>query len=155
MAWNDVASNQMVSFTDAQTSGFALNSGQSSVTSNQCMTKNDITTKYNVSVSGYAGNQLVPKSAWVGNSFTFFLSNPKLTGPSACIFGQPFPITVYSYTSGPYLGDQLYTDPGLTVEFAGGDFWYEIIGVSVGGLSYQIDNSGVIQSFYDCGVENI
>jgi len=53
MAWSDVQSNQMVSFTDAQTSGFSLKPGQSHVTSNQCMTKDEITTKYYVSVSGY------------------------------------------------------------------------------------------------------
>ena len=64
MAWEDLASNQMVSFTDAQTSGFTLKSGQSHVTSNQCMTKSEILTKYNVTISGYADNQLVPKSAW-------------------------------------------------------------------------------------------
>ena len=70
MAWGDLSSNQMVSFTDAQTSGFLLKSGQSHVTSNQCMTKSDITTKYNVSVSGYSSNQLVPKSLWVSSGFS-------------------------------------------------------------------------------------
>ena len=73
MAWNDVASNQMVSFTDAQASGFTLKSGQSQVTSNQCMTKAEILAKYNVSatnISGYANNQLVPKGAWVASGFS-------------------------------------------------------------------------------------
>lgn len=67
MAWSDLTDTQMVSFTDAQTSGFTLNSGQSQVTSNQCMTKAEILAKYNVSatsISGYANNQLVPKGAW-------------------------------------------------------------------------------------------
>jgi hypothetical protein len=65
MPWNDLASNQMVSYTDAQTSGATLKSGQSQVTSNQCMTSSDITTKYNVTISGsFASNQLVPKGSW-------------------------------------------------------------------------------------------
>jgi hypothetical protein len=68
MAWGSLASNQMVSYTDAQGGGFTLNSGQSSVTSNQCMTKNDALTKYALDssyMSAYASNQLVPKSTWV------------------------------------------------------------------------------------------
>lgn len=68
MAWSDLASNQMVSFTDAQSGGFTLNSGQSPVTSNQCMTKSDALTKYALDssyMSSYASNQLVPKSTWV------------------------------------------------------------------------------------------
>lgn len=46
MSWAGLASNQMVSYTDAQGGGFTLQPGQSSVTSNQCMTKNDALTKY-------------------------------------------------------------------------------------------------------------
>ena len=62
------ASNQMVTFTQAQSLGFALKSGQSHVTSNQCMTKSDALAKYNVdadAMSSYASNQLVPRSVWV------------------------------------------------------------------------------------------
>ena len=73
MPWNDLASNQMVSFTDAQGGGFTLQSGQSSVTSNQCMTKSDATTKYVLDTSyltSYASNQLIPKSVWVAGSTT-------------------------------------------------------------------------------------
>jgi hypothetical protein len=68
MAWSGLASNQMVSYTDAQGGGFTLNSGQSAVTSNQMMDKTAALTKYNLNatnMSAYAGNQLVPKSAWV------------------------------------------------------------------------------------------
>ena len=62
------ASNQMVTFTQAQSLGFALKAGQSHVTSNQCMTKSDALAKYNIdasAMSSYANNQLVPRSAWV------------------------------------------------------------------------------------------
>ena len=68
MAWSNLQSNQMVSFTDAQTSGATLKSGQSHVTSNQCMTKSEALAKYNLdanAMSSYASNQLVPRSAWV------------------------------------------------------------------------------------------
>lgn len=68
MPWNDLASNQMVSYTDAQGGGFTLQAGQSSVTSNQCMTKADALAKYVLNSSfmaSYADNQLVPKSTWV------------------------------------------------------------------------------------------
>jgi hypothetical protein len=86
MAWAGLASNQMVSYTDAQGGGFTLQSGQSSVTSDQCMTKTDALTKYLLdaaSMSNYASNQLVPKSAWVG------------AAPSVVITGTYF----WSYTT--------------------------------------------------------
>jgi len=71
------ASNQMVSFTQAQSLGFSLKSGQSSVTSTQCMTKSEALAKYNLTVSamdGYSSNQLVPKSAWVTASSAYSAS---------------------------------------------------------------------------------
>lgn len=67
MAWGDLANNQMVSFTDAQGGGFVLQSGQSNVTSSQCMTKSEALAKYvldSSSMSSYSNNQLVPKSGW-------------------------------------------------------------------------------------------
>lgn len=60
MAFNDLASNQGVSFTNAQTSGAPLKPGQSHTTSNEIMTKNDLTTKYNVLASN---STLSPKSS--------------------------------------------------------------------------------------------
>ena len=74
MPWNDLLSNQMVSFTDAQGGGFTLNAGQSNVNSLQCMTKAEALAKYNLdaaSMSSYASNQLVPKSAWVNGVIVF------------------------------------------------------------------------------------
>jgi hypothetical protein len=72
MAWNDLATNQMVSYLDASTSGFILKSGQSNFTTlpaaNQCMTKDDALAKYILDssyMSTYASNELVPKSTWV------------------------------------------------------------------------------------------
>lgn len=74
MAWGTLTSNQMVSFTDAQGGGFALNGGQSHTTSTQCMTKNDALTKYSLNaslMSSYSSTQLVPKSAWASGAPTF------------------------------------------------------------------------------------
>lgn len=71
MAWSSLASNQMVTFTNAADGGFSLNSGQSHVTSNKCMTKDEALTKYNLdasAMSSYGNNQLVPKSTWVAGT---------------------------------------------------------------------------------------
>lgn len=68
MSWTGLTGNQMVTFTDAQSGGFTLNAGQSAVSTLECMTKSQALTKYNLdtaSMSAYANNQLVPKSAWV------------------------------------------------------------------------------------------
>jgi hypothetical protein len=102
MAWGDLASNQMVSYTDAQGGGFTLQSGQSSVTSNQCMTKAEALAKYvlnSTSMDSYSSNQLVPKSAWVGavsNSVTFsstyyfsYTTSSNGSGGTVTITGSP------------------------------------------------------------------
>ena len=92
MSWSGLASNQMVTFTNAQTSPFTLNAGQSPVTSNECMTKLQALTKYNLdasAMSAYANNQLVPKSVWVSGVVyypfaTSLVSATELT--NACSF---------------------------------------------------------------------
>ena len=74
MSWSSLASNQMVSFTDSQTSPFSLNPGQTVPTSNQCMTKDDALTKWSLDssyMSSYTSNQLVPKSVWVAVQITY------------------------------------------------------------------------------------
>lgn len=68
------ASNQMVTFSQAQSLGFNLNAGQSHVTSNECMTKSQALSKYNLvssAMSAYSANQLVPRSVWVTPSITY------------------------------------------------------------------------------------
>ena len=145
MAWSDLASNQMVSFTDAQTSGFSLKSGQSHVTSNQCMTSSDITTKYYVTVSGYSGNQLVPKSAWTGSSYAYNFGTPYSTGLSACTF--VFGRNRFSNVANLNVGSIIYTDAALTAPFNGGNNWFPVEGYNV---SFQINASGSIINLYDC-----
>ena len=92
MAFNDLQPNQMVTFTDAQSGGFILKSGQSNPGGTKCMTKSEALTIYNLKdalMNTYLTNQLVPKSVWVSNSI-----------PVSTIFGttgsSPYGITIDS-----------------------------------------------------------
>ena len=106
MAWNDVASNQMVSYLDASTSPFALNAGQSHLTTlpaaNQCMDKTAMLTKYNLNAgilrTSYASDQLVPKSAWAtGAAAPAWVSNGSIgAGVNGTTVSIPYPTTVLS-----------------------------------------------------------
>lgn len=101
------ASNQMVTFTQAQSLGFGLNPGQSSVNSTECLTKAQALAKYNLdanSMSAYASNQLVPRSVWV--------TGPDLQPPS------------YQFASLNYTGSTCST---LTGTWSG---WTDNIGIS-------------------------
>jgi hypothetical protein len=72
MPWNDLTSNQLVSYTDAQGGGFTLKAGQSNVTSNQLMSKQEAIAKYNLNesnLSAYTNSQLVQKSDLVAAAF--------------------------------------------------------------------------------------
>lgn len=149
MAWADLASNQMVSFTDAQTSGFSLKSGQSHVTSNQCMTSSDITTKYNVVINGsYASNQLVPKIDWGSSSFIQYRSAERLTSGSVCVLGLTYPNTSYATEQYVVLGTILYNDEALTIPFNGGGYWFGFAATS--GVAYQINSSGQVIDEVNC-----
>ena len=113
------ASNQMVTFTQAQSLGFALKSGQSHVTSNQCMTKADILAKYNVTISGYADNQLVPKSAWVSAPVvTSLLVNLSFFNNKSEVCSSSLAHEYTRYTiNGLILGAKIYSDQACTIEY--------------------------------------
>jgi hypothetical protein len=120
MSWSGLASNEMVTFTNAQGGGFTLNSGQSPVTSNECMTKSQALTKYNLdasAMSAYANNQLVPKSVWVSGvtsySYEVRLGNSNAEACSA------FTETVYSDSSIFAEGIVIYTTSALTTVVTG------------------------------------
>lgn len=149
MPWSNLASNQMVSFTDAQTSGIVLKPGQSQVTSNQCMTKAEIIAKYYVTISGYSDNQLVPKSAWNGNVFIFVIGPSYASGPAACVFNEPTKRTRYTNTRNLVVGTVVYTDTALTLPLNGGGSWFQGFN-DASGRSYQINSSGQITAIYDC-----
>lgn len=136
------ASNQMVTFTQAQSLGFALKSGQSHVTSNQCMTKADILAKYNVTISGYADNQLVPRSAWVSgaSSFNFEL----LYGD--CNFREGT-LNLYSSQSTITNGMTIYSDPALQYFYAGRD---EPIYQPATNKWFAVNIEGIVYGLTEC-----
>lgn len=71
MAWSDLESTQLVNYTDATTSGFTLVSGQSHVTSSECVTKAGALAKYVLDaaeMTSYQNDELVPKSVWVSGN---------------------------------------------------------------------------------------
>ena len=123
MAWNDLADSQMVSFTDAQTGDFFLQSGQSNVTSNQCMTKSEALSKYVLSSSNmasYSNTQLVPKSSWISDVTSkaiqttyYYFSNTN----SVCNWNIEYQnlSTYYVPSSGLVNGVMVYNNPYLSI----------------------------------------
>lgn len=146
------ASNQMVTFTAAQSLGFSLNAGQSAVTSNQCMTKSDALTKYELdatAMSAYANNQLVPKSTWIGTPTRYRITSGNLSGSIAC---QQFPYFVRNVWVQAGTG-RFFSDEALTTPYNGNNYYYSL-GLGVDGSYYstvKIDNSGYVSASYNCG----
>jgi hypothetical protein len=117
MAWTDLASNQIPTFTDLQTSGFSLNSGQSAVTSNECVTKANALAKYNLSsaeMNDFESNQLVPKSSYVSGAVTSYSYSVKLDETSSSEVCDNPSTTVYSLSAEFTEGITLYFDSELT-----------------------------------------
>jgi hypothetical protein len=148
------ASNEMVSFTQASSLGFALQAGQSHVTSNKCMTKSEALSKYSLSsasMSGFASNQLVPRSAWVSGAtaYAFIFGNVGATSSSGvCALGNTG-MTLYSPSVDLTVGSKLYYNIAMTDVFQLGEIytnnWYKS-----GGYAYRIvDYVGVNNNTYD------
>jgi hypothetical protein len=125
MAWTDLASNQIPTFTDLQTSGFSLNSGQSAVTSNECVTKANALAKYNLSstaMNAFESNQLVPKSSYASGSVTSYSYSVKL-GTTTTNVCTATPTTVYSDVDVWGSGEMpLFTDAALTIGLSGWEY---------------------------------
>lgn len=139
------ASNQMVSFTQAQSLGFTLQSGQSHTTSNKCMTKNDALVKYNLdasAMSSYTSNQLVPKSTWV-NALTYYTYQISSGGCSDPVE------TINLYSSSPSISLYMvfYTNTSLTTSFDGFGFGYYYPN---GSQLLTLDRSGVLNTITSC-----
>jgi hypothetical protein len=163
MAWSDVQLEQMVSFNDASSSGIPLNSGQSHSYTGQCMTKDDITTKYEVNTSLMnaftgSGNQLVPKKIW---SYIGFTSWYKRSGTSSgstsgtvTIIGSSIRVKSYSsiftgsgatLTTQINIGGNIYTSyqAGLgtnnssTFDIAAGTYYYSVSCTFTGSGVYE------------------
>lgn len=152
MAWSSLSSNQMVSYTDAQGGGFTLNSGQSHVTSNQCMTKDQALAKYNLSsssMSAYSSNQLVPKSAWVsGLPYIMYTRTIGFnTASEACSHFADWAGNAYQQiTTGRF-----FADAALSTPFNGNFKWFLFYDNITGNTAnLLIDNSGYISNSYDC-----
>jgi hypothetical protein len=133
MAFSDLASNQAVSFTNAQSSGAPLKPGQSHTTSDEIMTKSDLTTKYNVltsnsTLSPKSSNQTVAKRDFTNvlycNAATFTHTGWQQGGTASC--GQTeywvdlgnnsgnVVITLSSFSSFPSNGLAFRVDYGAT-----------------------------------------
>lgn len=151
----------MVTFTNAATGGFTLNAGQSNVTSNECMTKTQALTKYNLSasaMSSYASNQLVPKSGWVSASTTYYAfctSSATTTGGSVSCSITLDTYTFYTTNSSGVVnvGDIVYyLDGGVYSPF---NFETSYLSYNEGStrkvLQIDQEGSGAILSKTTCG----
>ncbi|MFV8347256.1 hypothetical protein [Flavobacterium sp. ZB4P13] len=157
------ASNQMVSFTAAQSLGFALKAGQSHVTSNQCMTKSEALAKYNLDASAmnsYASNQLVPKSAWVSGITGVSLQIVKdenLTWATICSASWTNPMTKYTI-SGLTIGQSIYNDVGCTLlwdhisEYSHfNEYSFKVLDGGVyKKIGLDLRNDGLVQAIENC-----
>lgn len=150
MAFADLSPTQAVSFTDAQSSGFALKAGQSHVTSNQCMTKSDALAKYVLnatSMNSFSDNQLVPKNNWatgvVGNAITVYLSNPSA---DATCGSHSYGLTVYSTNTSISNGITLYSDANMSSVYSSRLNHYD----AGGNRLFTINTSGVVSILGSC-----
>lgn len=145
------ASNQMVTFTQAQSLGFALNAGQAHVTSNQCMTKAAILAKYNVTISGYASNQLVPRSVWVNavTYYTYSIALGTTEGTSATCSSYNPANSVYSASSTIQSPMTFYANTALTIAYSGGGLNHFH---ASGNQLLTINNSGSLTAIAGCSV---
>ena len=149
------ASNQMVTFTEAQSLGFPLKSGQSHVTSNQCMTKSEALAKYNIDVaamSSYANNQLVPRSAWVTGViyYTYNITQGYVSPnqvDATCGEDPRGDVIAYSSSSSISVPMNFYANTSLTTTFNGGNFKYYYAGTSE---LLTINNTGAVTSITSC-----
>jgi len=123
--------NQMVTFTQAQSLGFSLNSGQSNVDSIECMTKDQALAKYNLdasAMSAYVSNQLVPRSVWIaGISNSISFSNLVSSGSNGSWSGT---VTITGATA---------TFKAFATSYSGGTLSTNI---TVGGNSRSVSRTG-------------
>lgn len=145
MAWSDLANNQAISFTDIQTSGFILKPGESHVTSNKCMTRDDIVNKYYVNVTFTANNQLAVKALCLQTTYVYSFSLPFPTAAEAC--GASTSRTRYSSASPLVFESTIYTDAALTSQLNGGNSWFKVAGYST---VFQINSTGLIVDIVAC-----
>jgi len=163
MAWSDVQMEQMVSFNDASSSGIPLNSGQSHSYTGQCMTKDDITTKYAVNttlMNAYtgSGNRLVPKKIWSYIAFSSWYTNSgsssASTSGTVTIIGASIRVKAFStiftgsgatLTTTININGNIYsayqaglgTTNSSTFDIGPGTYYYSVSCVFTGSGAYQ------------------
>lgn len=156
------ASNEMVSYTQAQSLGFTLKAGQTHVTSNQCMTKSEALAKYNLSTSAmasYTDNQLVSRSAWI-TAVVSYIYFGDMTGYStrntACANATNHSL-YYSASSFVQSGMVLYYDSNLTLPFNGNGQYYSIYPDYEFSPEYSgtINSSGSFSNIEDCAAPTV
>jgi hypothetical protein len=157
MAFADLAANQMVDENNASTGGFVSIGPKNP--GNQCYTKAQALAAYSLSaanMSGYANNQLVPKSAWatgvVSYPFNFInTSSNSVTPPASCGITLNVGVntmTLYSGSATLAVNSVLYTSAALTggTEYNGGGWYYK----GPNNSTYKIHTSGTIMQIISC-----
>lgn len=170
MAWSDVQPLQLVSYSDASSSGIPLNSGQSHSYTGQCMTRDDIITKYAVNTSlmnafTLTGNQLVPKKYWSYVGFSSWYTNSgsssASTSGTVTIIGSSIRVKAFStiftgsgatLTTTINIGGNIYsayqaglgTTNSSTFDIGEGTYYYSVSCVFTGSGAYQ---GGISYSF--------
>ena len=157
MAFADLASNQMVDENNASTGGFVSIGPKNPA--NQCYTKAQALAAYSLSaanMSGYADNQLVPKSAWatgvVSYPFNFInTSSNSVTPPASCGITLNVGVntmTLYSGDATLVVNSVLYTSAALTngTQYNGGGWYYK----GPNNSTYKIHTSGIIMQIISC-----
>lgn len=113
MAWGDLSSTQWVSFTNMQTSGIPLKSGQSHTTSNEWMTKAEAIAKYSVNTA---------------NSYLAAKSSNQWVAKRDLETGDPATATLYVYhQNGQWYGELSAIIPSASVIITEGNVlgWYD------------------------------
>ena len=149
------ASNQMVTFTQAQSLGFSLKSGQSNVTSNQCMTKSDALAKYNLdanAMASYASNQLVPKSVWINGVVGVpFAYNTTVYNNSIEVCNTNAPTSIFHYTiSGLNVGARIYSDQSCTTEVNSPTGFWRIANENGVKIAYKLKGDKTVEFVVIC-----
>lgn len=141
--------SDMITFTQAQSLGIGLKPNQLHVNSNQCMTKLDAITKYNIkatSMDGYADNRLVPKSTWVSAVSTYQIALSTTNTSATCSSYGTF-FQVYSNSSVIQVPMTFYADIDLTLIYNGGGLahYYQS-----GNQLLTINSSGSLTAISSC-----
>ena len=141
MAWTDRGPDNCVCFTDLQTSGIALNAGQTAVTSQNLISKEELITLYNVIIANLAAlnnNNAVQKSL-IAAAITFCSNFSKYIGTFGVYTG---PVTIPGYgTFAEYLISEMFNMSSGT-----GTSFTPTFVLNAGGTSYAFKKIVVVQN---------